>query len=170
MTEQVVAALRSGDQTFAFRFFLDRTGFEKECREWLQTGVDLRLQSGRDLGKRMTNAFQATFAEGFGRAVLVGTDIPAITKTIVQEAFLQLEAHDVVMGKALDGGYYLIGQKTNHDIIFKNIEWSTNTVFAQTLALIRAQGLTCALTPELPDIDTWEDLEHEGLCHYTRPE
>ena len=111
-----------------------------------------------DLGQRMQAAFAAAFAAGATRAVIIGTDCPELTTNLLASAFAQLDAHDVVLGPALDGGYYLLGMKTLVPDFFLNKAWSTAQVRPATLADAARLGLRVALLPPLADVDTAADL------------
>jgi hypothetical protein len=113
-------------------------------------------QRGEDLGARMADAISRLLAQG-DCAVLIGSDVPDISAAMIAEAFDHLQHHDLVIGPALDGGYYLIGMKQLHPPLFEDIAWSTPEVLAETLRKAEALGLSCALLPQLADIDTIED-------------
>jgi rSAM/selenodomain-associated transferase 1 len=117
-------------------------------------------QEGKDLGKRMENAFRNIFSEGYDRAVLIGSDIPDLTPAVLREALESLEKNDVVIGPAADGGYYLIGfhKRSLFPPIFHEREWSTDRVFGETLEILRDASLRIHLAPEWRDVDTREDL------------
>ena len=125
-------------------------------------GVEgLRLQRGRGLGERMADAFRRLFAEGVDEALLIGSDIPQIDSFLIAGYFQALEAHDLVIGPAADGGYYLIGfhRRSFAPALFRGIDWSTERVYRQTLERARSQGLAVYSGKTLRDIDTYEDLE-----------
>ena len=109
----------------------------------------------------MENAFTDSFSHGFGRVVLIGSDIPDLSAAVMEEAFLSLEENDAVIGPASDGGYYLIGFKasTFSAEIFRNIAWGTDSVFRATMEMFHDQGLRVHVLPEWDDIDTLDDLE-----------
>jgi uncharacterized protein len=118
------------------------------------------LQKGNDLGQRMAHALVEVLKAGYSKALLIGTDCPEISKEILDRAFLALEKKDVVVGPALDGGYYLIGMKKPYPELFKSVSWSTEVVFKQTMDKIRNQGLSFAKLPQLRDVDDLEDLTY----------
>ena len=74
------------------------------------------------------------------------------------DAFRQLNIYDVVIGPATDGGYYLLGLNKPQPAIFKNITWSTNQVFSETVKACSLQRLSTGILEELADIDTEDDL------------
>ncbi|WP_207420680.1 TIGR04282 family arsenosugar biosynthesis glycosyltransferase [Desertivirga brevis] len=118
-----------------------------------------RLQSGPDLGVKMKNAFRHMFDSGYERVVIIGSDCPEITPDIIEQAFDALKGSDVVVGPAVDGGYYLLGMGALHEELFEQVEWSTNSVFETTIKIIRQQGLSYSLLPELRDIDEEQDWQ-----------
>lgn len=116
------------------------------------------LQSGADLGERMETAFRTGFSSGFKSICIIGTDCLELSGKIITEAFRKLLTHDVVIGPAVDGGYYLLGMNRLHPALFRNKSWSTDNVLAQTLYDIRLLGLRCWQLEVLNDIDRVEDL------------
>jgi rSAM/selenodomain-associated transferase 1 len=132
---------------------------EKLVRRWLVENEYFYPQQGSDLGERMSNAFLQAFAAGNTKALLIGSDCPDISRTIVNRGFMLLDTQDVVLGPAHDGGYYLIGLCWPEKELFSNIDWGTGRVLQQTLDKISAANLTVALLPELRDIDRIEDLK-----------
>lgn len=117
------------------------------------------LQQGEDLGSRMHHSIHQVL-QMHQKAVLVGSDIPRLSQTILREAFQSLNRHDLVLGPSADGGYYLIGMKKPHPEIFALDQWSNPQVFEQTCQIARNKGLTIALLPMLHDLDTAADLVH----------
>jgi rSAM/selenodomain-associated transferase 1 len=119
---------------------------------------DVLPQRGRGIGLIMQNALSAMFAEGAEKAVVAGVDIPGLDSEIIRAAFAALDSSDLVIGPAMDGGYYLIGMKSSHPELFQDIRWSTSGVLEETLAAAGRSGLSCRLTGRLYDVDTIEDL------------
>lgn len=119
-----------------------------------------KLQVGSDLGQKMSFAFQEAFNAGYRKVVLIGSDCPELKTEIIQKAFVELENHQVVIGPAKDGGYYLIGMSFFEPSIFEGVLWSTSHVFAETMKLIEAKGLSVSLLSTLSDLDTEEDLKN----------
>jgi len=121
-------------------------------------GVHLIDQSGEDLGARLDHVSRSAFAKGYRRVVMVGTDSPSLPATIYGEAFTLLSSHDLVLGPALDGGYYLIGLTRPVPELFAGIPWSTDRVCAITRERAERLGLRMALLPTWRDLDTLDDL------------
>ncbi|MBF04673.1 MAG: glycosyltransferase [Flavobacterium sp.] len=116
-----------------------------------------REQFGKDLGVRMYNAFREGFEEGYQKIVIIGSDLITLEPNDLKNAFAALDANDVVIGPAEDGGYYLLGLKSIPENIFKNKEWGTNTVLKETLKNIK--NLKYSLLEEKNDIDTFDDIK-----------
>ncbi|GAB2782314.1 TIGR04282 family arsenosugar biosynthesis glycosyltransferase [Hymenobacter latericoloratus] len=124
--------------------------------EW--GGYEQQPQPPGDLGQKMQAAFAQSFARGAAAVVIIGTDCPGLTTAHLTAAFRALETHDVVLGPATDGGYYLLGMKQLWPDLFQNKAWSTETVRAATEADVQRLKLSLCLLPELRDVDTAADL------------
>lgn len=122
-------------------------------------GVKLIDQVGDDLGARMNQAFQTLFAQGYRQVFLIGTDVPTLPLTHFKQALTSLENHDLVLGPALDGGYYLIGLKRPNPELFVDIPWSTDQVLRLTQEKAVMLGLASALLEPWRDVDTLADLQ-----------
>lgn len=120
-----------------------------------------RLQRGEDLGARMKNAI-AEVLTTHGGAILIGSDIPGITTSLLNQAFRVLKDYDLVIGSTEDGGYYLIGMRQENAALFDTMAWSTDSVFTETMRRIQNRGLTCYELPRLADIDKEEDWIRYG--------
>jgi rSAM/selenodomain-associated transferase 1 len=116
-----------------------------------------KLQQGDDLGIKIENAFTELFGLGYDRVLIIGSDLLDLDANTINSAFEQLNQHDVVIGPAKDGGYYLLGMKTLNQNIFKNKSWGTETVLKDTLNNLKDN--TIFMLNELNDIDTFEDLK-----------
>jgi rSAM/selenodomain-associated transferase 1 len=131
-----------------------------EVSSWLAGHYRIVPQQGSDLGERMENAFLRCFSEGFERALLIGSDLPDLAPAVLQNAMASLAEHDAVIGPASDGGYYLIGfhSRTLLPRVFQGIPWSTETVFQETMAILKKSALSVDQAPTWNDVDTVEDL------------
>lgn len=130
---------------------------------WADQLYQKRNQQGNDLGERMKNAFQLLFAEGFKKTMIVGSDCYQLKTEMMEEAFLQLEENDVVLGPTFDGGYYLLAMKQPVLQIFQNKPWSTSEVTSQTIKDLKDLNLKYFLLEQLHDVDEAEDLELNGI-------
>ena len=125
---------------------------------WLGNDLVYTRQTGLDLGERMAAAFQRNFLAGSDRIVLVGTDCPQLGLVHLEKAFSLLKNHDMVIGPAQDGGYYLLGLRRMVPDLFQNITWGTDLVFSQTMHSAQKAGLNIAELDVLVDVDTPDDL------------
>jgi len=113
-------------------------------------------QSDGDLGMKMLNAI--SFVLNYHtKAIVIGSDCPDLSLAILTESFTRLEDNSVVLGPAIDGGYYLIGCKAVYPSLFEDIQWSTATVLNATIEKIKKEKLTYSLLETLSDIDSEED-------------
>jgi uncharacterized protein len=126
---------------------------------WPDQHYHKKLQPAGDLGDKMKAAFEAAFADGYTSVVIIGSDCAQLTADIINEAFDGLEDHEVVIGPALDGGYYLLGMQHLYPELFENKRWSTEHVFPDTLYDIERLHLSHTLLPSLSDVDKLEDLQ-----------
>jgi len=138
-------------------------GNEHLMKTWLGPDLDYQPQGTGHLGLRMKRSFENAFRSGADAAVLIGTDIPDITDTVVQTAFDTLKQKNMVLGPAKDGGYYLIGLQSTSlssamDTLFSGITWGRRDVLRKTLDVAKGLGLSFSLVDELEDVDQPEDL------------
>ena len=130
-----------------------------EFKKLLGGDAVLLPQYGEDLGQKMKNALGAVLRMGYDKVVLMGTDIPHIHTETIKNAFDSLNTRDIVIHPALDGGYYLIGMKQEHDSIWNIKRYGTNTVMYDTLQHIKAENLSISVGQMYYDIDCKEDLK-----------
>lgn len=119
------------------------------------SGITIQ-QRGDKLGQRLINA--VTDVAPFGQCIVIGTDAPFVDHVVVNNSIAALETSDVVLGPALDGGYYLIGMSRLHHFLFKDIAWSTERVLMQTLERCNELNLRAQLLEPMSDIDTLGDV------------
>jgi len=136
-------------------------------QSWLGRDRRYKPQGDGDLGEKLKRAFDDAFDAGAQRVVTIGCDCPGLAIEHINRAFDALYFHDLVLGPASDGGYYLIGIKRPLDELFENIPWGTDRVFETTVSLAQQLGLSAAILEELHDVDRPEDLKH--LDHNTGP-
>ena len=125
---------------------------------WENEHYQKACQQGPDLGERMKNAFQKSFAEGYESVCIIGSDCMEISSSLIKEAFEKLQNSDAVIGPSQDGGYYLLGMNQFIPQLFENKVWSTDTVFTATLDDLNTLGMSHCELPVLSDVDTAEDL------------
>jgi uncharacterized protein len=127
-------------------------------RNWLGSKWDYQPQPSGDLGDRLTHSVQTAFEQGMERVVVIGTDCPGLDSDRLAQAFQALADYDLVLGDAIDGGYYLIGLRRFAPELFQGIDWSTAAVRQQTVAIAQQLNLTTTHLGALSDIDYPEDL------------
>lgn len=130
-----------------------------ELTEWLNPGWTMVPQGGGDLGERLLRAVTEANAHGVERVAIIGSDCPQVTAADIRLAWARLEQHDLVLGPARDGGYWLIALRAVRPELFQDIPWSTGQVLPQTLARADELGLSVSLLRELRDVDTVADWE-----------
>lgn len=122
----------------------------------------LARQIGNDLGERMTVAFcERALLQRTTQIIAIGTDLPDLEPQEIESASALLRSCDWVVGPATDGGYYLIGCRSESmdAHVFEGVHWGEPSVFETTIDRIRSLGETVALLPERRDIDQIEDLD-----------
>lgn len=133
----------------------------ENIRNWLGNGISLMEQTGSHLGERMLSVFLKSFAKGYSKVVLIGSDLPDLPGHVLRDAFSGLDSEGIALGPALDGGYYLIGFEKGKFLpeVFDDINWSTSTVFDETVSILAGRGCKIHILPSWGDIDTLEDLK-----------
>jgi uncharacterized protein len=129
--------------------------FFSECRQ--HYGVALQQQAAGDIGQRMQQAL-GTALQQAGYAVLVGADCPGLAVADIEEALLALkQGVDVVLGPALDGGYYLVAMRRCHAFMFESMPWGSADVLQLTESRLRLHGVSWHRLALRRDLDTPED-------------
>ncbi|NOY86969.1 MAG: DUF2064 domain-containing protein [Deltaproteobacteria bacterium] len=165
MTEHTLAAVQppgGGVIEIQVRF---SGGDMAAMKGWLGESLDYVPQGDGDLGSRMERAFRESFANGCRKVVLIGSDCPELGWGHVEEALILLDDNPIVLGPSTDGGYYLIGIRSEvperlFDAVFRNISWGTGQVLSETINAVAGTGLDLGLLDDLDDVDEPEDLVH----------
>ncbi|MGH7601447.1 MAG: TIGR04282 family arsenosugar biosynthesis glycosyltransferase [bacterium] len=107
-----------------------------------------------DLGARIQHAIRRVQQAGYSHVLTIGTDSPSLPTKYLDQAAAALETHDLVLGPATDGGYYLIGLKSAPPPeLFTGIDWSTERVLHQTLQRAEQLRMSVHLLPSWYDVD-----------------
>lgn len=134
-------------------------GNKQLMQNWLGNDLECLPQGEGDLGQKMANSLISAFQNQTKSAVIIGSDCPGLTPLSIAKAFQQLHlGNDLVLGSAIDGGYYLIGVNRFIPQLFAGISWGSDRVFSQTVAIAKSLNLATAYLPPLADIDRPEDL------------
>jgi rSAM/selenodomain-associated transferase 1 len=115
-------------------------------------------QKGEGLAAGLTSVF-AHFAEGHQRRTIAfNSDSPHLPRSVLEDAFETLAAHDVVVGPTHDGGYYLVGAKAFHPTLFARDGIGTSSALERLLSRARALELSVGFADPFYDIDVADDL------------
>ena len=125
---------------------------------WSDEHFSHKLQKGNTLGEKMSNAFDEGF-DSYKKVVIIGSDCYDLNSKIIKTAFEMLEEHEVVVGPAKDGGYYLLGMNEYFPQLFEGKEYSTESVYSELMTEAEELQLSVYKLPELNDIDTLDDLK-----------
>jgi rSAM/selenodomain-associated transferase 1 len=125
-------------------------------------------QKGEGLAAGLTSVF-AHFAPNYQRedrqrdahqrrVIAFNSDSPHLPRSVLEDAFETLAAHDVVVGPTHDGGYYLVGAKAFHPTLFANDGMGTSSALESLLSRARALELSVGFAAPFYDIDVADDL------------
>lgn len=114
-----------------------------------------KIQIGKNLGEKISNAFDWGFEKGYNKIIIIGSDLWELNEDIIYKGFFELNNYQVVIGPSIDGGYYLLGLNKKMPKLFQGIKWGTKSVLRNTINLLNNKPY---ILPELNDIDTYEDL------------
>ena len=151
MVTTVVAKTKPDAASFERILYYDPPERSEAFQDWLPF-LQQQPQRGDDLGERMSNALEESLQTA-AHTVIIGTDCIDIDSEVVTSAFAALLDHDLVLGPATDGGYYLIGCRAASPALFAGIAWSTPSVLEQTLQRAQQLELQVHLLDPLSDID-----------------
>jgi rSAM/selenodomain-associated transferase 1 len=167
MTEHTISQVKALQNTLPIWTEIRFAGGNQQLmQEWLGSDLIYQEQGEGDLGSRMARSLASAFRNGAQQVVIIGTDCPSVNAQTLTQAFEQLQLNcDLVLGPAVDGGYYLIGLRRPIPELFINIDWGTAQVFSQTVNTAKQLQLSVAYLPEKADIDRPEDLPlWEQIC------
>ena len=156
-TRNVVSEILNRADSRRFRVSIYYGDYVNTADLWDELNVQKYLQTGNDLGERMRNAFANELAAGAASVVIVGSDCLELKPTHLEMAFGVLAKTDVVIGPALDGGYYLLGMNQLQSFLFENKPWSQSNLLEITETELTQKNSNYQLLEPLSDIDTWDD-------------
>ncbi|BAY88583.1 hypothetical protein NIES3275_05610 [Microchaete diplosiphon NIES-3275] len=159
MTEYTILQVQALQKILAISFEVRFAGGNLQLmQDWLGSDLVYQPQGEGDLGDRMMRSLADAVASGKQQIIIIGIDCPGVNSQLLAMAFEQLDNFDMVLGPAMDGGYYLIGLRQSIPQLFANIDWGTSQVFSQTLDIAQQLNLSRADLPTLVDVDRPEDL------------
>jgi len=130
--------------------------------------VSVVAQKGEGLAAGLTSVF-AHFAPARQRedhridahqrlVIAFNSDSPHLPRSVLEDAFETLAAHDVVVGPTYDGGYYLVGAKASHPTLFARDGMGTSSALERLLLRARDLELSVGFADPFYDIDVADDL------------
>lgn len=136
-------------------------GAEQFFRTHLPHSIGLLETVAPSLGECLLHAAASLLRVGHGAVCLLNSDSPTLPAGYLVAAATALAAPGdrIVLGPSTDGGYYLIGMKRQHPGLFEGIAWSTDQVFARTLARAEALALPVIELPTWYDVDDARSLQ-----------
>ena len=159
MTEYTLSQVKQLQSICATSFEVRFAGGDLQLMQnWLGSDLLYQPQGEGDLGSRMARSLLSAFQSGAEKAMIIGTDCPGVNAQILANAEEQLHQCDLVLGPAIDGGYYLIGLQRPVPELFTNIDWGTAQVLQQTVNIAQTLNLSVIYLSPLADIDRPEDL------------
>jgi uncharacterized protein len=130
----------------------------RELAHLFDNTVQVVAQKGEGLAAGLTSVFRR-FTSGGGRQVIAfNSDSPHLPPSVLHGAFEILATHDVVVGPTDDGGYYLVGAKAAHSLLFEGDGMGTKSALDRLLARTQALQLSTGFTQPFYDIDVPNDL------------
>jgi rSAM/selenodomain-associated transferase 1 len=114
-------------------------------------------QVGTHFGEKLTNLFGWATEHGFERTIIMASDSPQLLPKVVCDGFDALASHDMVIGRVVDGGYYLVGSRGFTDLL-SHVPMSTSHAANALVQTATARHMTVAELPEEFDIDIAGDV------------
>jgi hypothetical protein len=126
---------------------------------WLRSGVHVIPQRSGPFADRLEGAIEDAFSAFPAPILLVGMDTPQMAPDhLVNAAKTLLSADtDSILGRADDGGFWIIGVHQPVAGLCQDVPMSTATTGARQLAQLSALGLRCIEVNSLRDVDLIED-------------
>ena len=115
-------------------------------------------QKGEGLAAGLASVFAHFTQARPRRTIAFNSDSPHLPRSVLEDAFETLAAHDVVVGPTHDGGYYLVGAKTSHPSLFAHDGMGTSSALERLLSRARVLELSVGFAASFYDIDVVDDL------------
>ncbi len=132
-------------------------GTAREMSDWLGPRRFVPQTPG-DLGQRLLAAISRAHRGGAAKILVTGSDCPDLRESHLAEAIAALDAVDLVLAPAADGGYTMIGLRRPEPRLFESMPWGGPAVLETTLERARELGFSVRLLETLRDIDEAADL------------
>jgi len=149
----VNSSMAAGDQ--AYWAVTENSEVTKEY--W--RSLPLIEQGEGTLGERLANVYD-TLLSKHDIAVIVGSDCPQITSSLVKTAVEIVKSTGrLVMGPASDGGFYLFAFNKELDRkFFTSVKYSAVNTRKQILVRCQKRGIVVELMRQLTDVDVIDDI------------
>ena len=115
-------------------------------------------QKGEGLAAGLTSVFAHFAQDHRRRTIAFNSDSPHLPRSVLEDAFETLTAHDVVVGPTHDGGYYLVGAKTSQPALFSGDGLGTSSALERLLSRARVLELSVGFADPFYDVDVADDL------------
>jgi glycosyltransferase A (GT-A) superfamily protein (DUF2064 family) len=116
-------------------------------------------QPDGSFGHRIACGFDAAFARGAERVVMVGSDCPTLPDRLLSAAMSELGGAGSTLVEADDGGWILLGLSRPLGDALSEVNWSATTTAAETAAALAADGRPPLVLGSWYDIDEPADLD-----------
>jgi uncharacterized protein len=130
----------------------------EELADLFGNTVRVVAQKGEGLAAGLTSVFRHFAAASGQHVIAFNSDSPHLAPSVLDRAFEILATHDVVVGPTHDGGYYLVGAKTDHPALFESDPMGTRSALDRLLARAKFLQLRTGFTETFYDIDVANDL------------
>jgi uncharacterized protein len=129
-----------------------------ELAHLLGNTVQVVAQKGEGLAAGLTSVFRHFTSDDGRHVIAFNSDSPHLAPSVLDSAFEMLATHDVVIGPTHDGGYYLVGAKAAHTLLFEGDGMGTRSALDRLVARTKVLELSASFTEPFYDIDVANDL------------
>jgi rSAM/selenodomain-associated transferase 1 len=131
---------------------------QEELAQLIGNQAPVVAQKGEGLAAGLVSVFRHFTSSGRQHVIAFNSDSPHLAPSVLQGAFEILATHDVVVGPTDDGGYYLVGAKTEHPTLFQSDGLGTKSALERLLSRTKELGLSTGFSESFYDIDVANDL------------
>ena len=123
----------------------------------LERAATVQPQPRGNLGERLNAVDAAVRAAGHERVLFIGSDAPSLTVSDLLAAHTALDASDVVLAPARDGGVTLMGSRLAWPDLAR-LPWSGPTLGEALEECCRSHARSVMRLPDSYDVDEASDL------------
>ncbi|MBI1252302.1 MAG: DUF2064 domain-containing protein [Alphaproteobacteria bacterium] len=116
-------------------------------------------QGTGDLGARLARALN-----GRRNVIVIGTDCPSLTATVLRQSVRCLSGSAFVIGPALDGGFYLLAAQQGRAAAaaMRNVRWSSAHTLADVTRNLPSPPRLLALLRDVDSLEDWRALQRSA--------